>query len=100
MPFCDHATLAESVLAKAVTPVGAGGAVTTKGVTALLGVENGLQPLLLQAFTSKTYEEPFVSAGTVPVIGAVPTPVPTVRSATPLGIGGLPGVSGARVVYG
>jgi hypothetical protein len=61
--------VAAALLGDATTVPGALGAVTTCGVTELLGSENWLVPNELLAETSHWYETPSVSPVTVAVVG-------------------------------
>src|SRR5215470_3993117 len=76
-----HAICADALPAPATTPLGAPGTVSACGVTTGLAIENGLQPLALQACTTNSIGTPFVKPVIVAVLGATPVgPGFTVKS--------------------
>lgn len=79
-----HAIVADALPFDATTPVGAPGTVRTCGVTAALAIENGLQPLALQACTANSTATPLVNPEIKAELGGIPFAAGfTVKSGTP-----------------
>src|SRR5579884_1831489 len=76
--------VADAFPLEATTPVGAPGTVRACGVTAVLAIENGLQPLALHACTTNSTVTPLVNPVMVAMLGATPLgPGFTVKSGMP-----------------
>src|SRR4029077_11268688 len=67
-----HAIVADALPFDATTPVGAPGTVSTWGVTVALAIENGLQPLALQACTANSTAIPLVNPEIRAELGGTP----------------------------